>query len=50
MEKMVTVFVEGIICKQVSIREAMDYVFDAELNTEEHPLHIYDEKGKEIEW
>lgn len=30
---------------------AMDYVWDAELNTEKTPIHIYNEQtGNEIEW
>ncbi len=48
--KMVTIFAAGVICKQVTMESAMDYVFDDEINTEEHPLHIYDENGQEIEW
>lgn len=50
MDKMVTVLVVGVMCKQVTTREAMDLVWDPEINTEEHPLHIYNEKGQEIEW
>lgn len=31
--------------------EGMCYIWDEELNTPEHPIHIYDnETGEEIEW
>lgn len=49
MDTKVVVYIEGIVCKEVSSREAMCWVFDEE-NTEEHPLHIYTLDGKEIEW
>lgn len=40
-----------LIATGVDTLEAMDYVWDTELNTEEHLIHIYDEEtGKEIEW
>lgn len=48
-EKMVVIVIEGVIAKLVSVHEAMDWVWSDE-NTEEHPLHIYDENGNEIEW
>ncbi len=50
MGKMVTVLVAGVMCKQVTTLEAMDLVWDPEINNDEHPLHIYDENGREIEW
>lgn len=50
MSKMVTVLVVGVMCKQVTTREAMDLIWDPDINTEEHPIHIYDENGREIEW
>jgi len=49
MEDMVMIVIEGIVAKMVTSNEAMDWVF-LEENTEEHPLHIYDQKGREIEW
>lgn len=48
-EKRVVVVIEGVVAKEVSSTEAMSWVFD-ERNTEEHPLHIYDMNGNEIEW
>ena len=47
--KKVVVVIEGVIAKEVTTIEAMDWVWD-EQNNEEHPLHIYDLNGREIEW
>lgn len=48
MEKVI-ILIEGIIAKEVTDKEAMDWIF-SEYNTEEHPLRIFDKNGKEIEW
>lgn len=48
-EKMYFVLIEGVVAEMVTEEEAMDWVWD-ENNTEEHPLHIYDKNGNEIEW
>ena len=49
-DKKVIVIINGIMAKEMSVIEAMDIVWDVELNTEEHPVHIYDHNGNEIEW
>lgn len=40
-----------LITTTATTTEAMNAVWDDELNTEEHPIRIFDnETGKEIEW
>lgn len=42
---------DNMITRYATLEEAMDAVWDDELNTEEHPLRIFDnETGNEIEW
>lgn len=48
-DKKYIVVIEGVIAKQVTTIEAMDWVWD-ERNNAEHPLHIYDLNGNEIAW
>lgn len=43
------IIIEGVVAKEVSEQEAMDWVW-SEHNCEEHPLRIYNEKGEEVEW
>lgn len=45
----VRIYIKGIVDKWIEYEEAADWVF-SDCNTEEHPLHIYDEDGNEIEW
>lgn len=45
----VVIVIKGVIAKEVTKVEAMDWVW-SEFNTEEHPLHIYDLNGREIQW
>lgn len=45
----VIIVIEGVIAREVTAVEAMDWVWD-ERNNEEHPLHIYDLNGNEIAW
>lgn len=39
-----------LIKAQATEIEVMDAIWDCELNTEDHPVHIYDENGREVEW
>lgn len=40
-----------LITTDATLEEAMDAVWNDELNTEEHPLRIFDNgTGNEIEW
>ena len=40
---------EELVAEKATVLQAMDWVWD-EQNTEEHPVHIIDENGNEIEW
>lgn len=40
-----------LVAAEVDTLTAMDYVWDIEINTEEHPVRIFNcETGAEIEW
>ncbi len=42
---------DKLIAEGVSCGESMDYIWDEELNTEEHPIRVIDESnGREIIW
>lgn len=49
MDDKYVVIIEGVVAKEVTPVEAMDWVWD-ERNNAEHPLHIYDKNGNEIAW
>lgn len=48
-EEKVIVVIQGVLAKEVTNIEAMDLVW-SDLNTEEHPLQIWDKQGRPIEW
>jgi hypothetical protein len=43
------VLIEGVVAKEVSADEVIDWIW-SDQNTEEHPLHVYDRFGNEVEW
>ena len=49
-ERTFTVYLgDELVAENVTTIQAMDWVWD-ERNTEDHPVHIFDEDGNEIEW